>query len=318
MQLFINNFSADLVAGIDVAATEIELTSAAELVGVGGGDYCLLTLAEVDLAGQEVAWEVVKVTAVAGDVLTIERGIEGTARSWPADAGLTGRVTADTLARLRDAAPSARLVPDGGAIGQVLTALADGLREWQTPATGDGASAIVGEAYPDAAPPAIGATFIYERAVFKAVGTAVPEQWVQLAGDADSQGCSVQAGNSRTTAVRRMTRLLVVTAYGAPGDALPVALFTLPAWQASPGAIELRVDPQVSGLTVNIDIDFGGGWTFVEFFVAPSPVYTVTRAGNVLSLAVTEGARVDLIVQVYQGELYVEMRAAAASKLASL
>lgn len=284
MQRFINNWSAVLAAPVTASAVSLSvpLADAAKLTGLGSGDYYLLTLAEVNQAGQEVAWEVVKVTAAADGVLTVERGIEGAAREWLAGAAVSARVTAGTLASLRDAAQA-----------------------------GGGLPAIIGTGYPDSAPPAIGAHYIYDEAVFIAVGTAEPEHWVQIAGPPSSDGDSVEVGRSPTIVVGRMIRSLVLNAYGTTGAALPVALFMLPEWQASPGKIELRVAPQVAGLTANIDLDFGESWSFAEFFVAPSPVYSVTRAGNKLSLVVTEGALVTFKVEVYEDSLYVLMQAAA-------
>lgn len=103
MQLFVNNWSAILMAGIGVSDTELEIdsSSAARLTGLGSGDYYLLTLARVE-AGQEVAWEVVKVTALSGSALTVERAQEGTdALAWAVGSSLSLRATAGTLAALQ-------------------------------------------------------------------------------------------------------------------------------------------------------------------------------------------------------------------------
>lgn len=105
MQLFINNWSATLMAAAAAAAAatqlEIDSASAARLIGLGEGDYYLLTLARVE-AGQEVEWEVVKVTALSGSALTVERAQEGTdALEWAVGSSLSLRATAGTLAALQ-------------------------------------------------------------------------------------------------------------------------------------------------------------------------------------------------------------------------
>jgi hypothetical protein len=104
MQLFINNWAATLTA----PATSGDLTlsvdpaQAAKLVGLGEVSHYLLTLAEV-VDGQETAWEIVKVTASSGGVLTVQRGQEGTAASaWSVGASISARATAGTLEELRD------------------------------------------------------------------------------------------------------------------------------------------------------------------------------------------------------------------------
>lgn len=104
MQLFINNWAATLTA----PATSGDLTlsvdpaQAALLTGLGAGDYYVLTLAEV-VDDAETSWEIVKVTAVVGGVLTVERPVEGTtAAAWSVGASISARATAGTLETLRD------------------------------------------------------------------------------------------------------------------------------------------------------------------------------------------------------------------------
>lgn len=104
MQLFINNWAAELTAPAlsgDLTLS-VDPAEAAKLVGLGSGDHYLLTLAEV-VEGQETAWEIVKVTANAAGVLTVERGQEGTAPfAWSVGASISARATAGTLEELRD------------------------------------------------------------------------------------------------------------------------------------------------------------------------------------------------------------------------
>ncbi|MCC5809854.1 MAG: hypothetical protein JJU06_05725 [Ectothiorhodospiraceae bacterium] len=103
MQRWVNNWDTVLSAPLSAAGEQLEVPlAAAERLELAGGDYYLLTLAELDAEGVEVAWEVVRVTAVDGDALTIERGEEGTdAQEWPAGARIQARLTAETLARLQ-------------------------------------------------------------------------------------------------------------------------------------------------------------------------------------------------------------------------
>lgn len=106
MQRFINNWSATLTAPATSGDLTLSVTpaEAAKLVGLGSGDHYVLTLTEI-VDGQETAWEIVKVTANAAGVLTVERGQEDTtAFAWSVGASISARATAGTLEELRDAA----------------------------------------------------------------------------------------------------------------------------------------------------------------------------------------------------------------------
>lgn len=119
MQLFINNWSAALTAPATGSAVQLSIdpAQAAKLVGLGSGDYYLLTLALVDAGGSEIAWEPVKVTAVSGGTLTVVRGQEGAAAlEWASGSSISGRVTADTLSRLRDGGNPAAMIIAYGAV----------------------------------------------------------------------------------------------------------------------------------------------------------------------------------------------------------
>lgn len=101
MQLFINNWETPLLHSIDESDQEISVAPemAARLVGLGDGDYYLLTLAGLDSSGNENAWEVVKAVDVSDGYITIERGQEGTAAGLlPAGSRVSARLTAGTLA----------------------------------------------------------------------------------------------------------------------------------------------------------------------------------------------------------------------------
>lgn len=107
MQLWINNWSATLAAELPAGAGQLTIdpAAAALLVGVGGDHYYLLTLAALDENVQEVAWEIVKVTGTSGGVLDVQRAQEGTTdQAWSIGARLSLRMTAGSLARLRDTA----------------------------------------------------------------------------------------------------------------------------------------------------------------------------------------------------------------------
>lgn len=186
MQLWVNNWSSALAAALSSAATSasIDPAAAAQLVGLGTGDYYRLTLVGRDQSGAELSREIVLATAAAGGILTITRAQEGTAAAdWPIGTGIEARITAAAMlaanptaaiagheaaqdphpqyATAEEAANAAPVqsvnnrtgaveiaeVPAGGATGQVLTKLsaASGDAGWQTPAAGGGGSGAAGD-----------------------------------------------------------------------------------------------------------------------------------------------------------------------------
>lgn len=299
MQRFINNWSAVLAAPLTVSAVSLSvpLADAAKLIGLGSGDYYLLTLAEVNQAGQEVAWEVVKVTATADGALTVVRGIEGAARAWPVGAAVSGRVTAGTLASLRDAASQG----DGGSGGAV----------------------VIGTGYPDSAPPSIGAHYFFETASFLAVGATQPEHWVQLSGYPNAAGDSVTFGYPvQPVVVGRMTRQASLDAYGTAASDLPAVPFMLPDWRAKVEGFKILLRPEVDGLVTKVTLDFGSNWSFIELFVAETPLFAPVRAGNVVSLSVSQCVRLNFVIDPYQDgdawALYVEITAEPIGRLVPL
>lgn len=104
MQLFIDNWSASLLAPATAEAVSlsVEPSLAARLVGLGEGDFYELTLVEHDAAGLEIDWEVVTVTGRAAGVLAVTRS--GTARAWASGTLIEARLTASAMETLRDAA----------------------------------------------------------------------------------------------------------------------------------------------------------------------------------------------------------------------
>ena len=102
MQLFLNNWNATLTAPATSGdlTLSVEPSQAAKLVGLGSGDHYVLTLAEV-VDGIETSWEIVKVTAVVGGALTVERQQEGTGpAAWSVGAEISARATAGVLSNL--------------------------------------------------------------------------------------------------------------------------------------------------------------------------------------------------------------------------
>lgn len=101
-QLFINNAASTLASGITDVATSLTVATGkgALFPAPTGGDYFLLTLTQ---ATSETSWEVVKVTARTGDVMTIVRAQESTtAAAWATGDKAELRVTAETLNSLAD------------------------------------------------------------------------------------------------------------------------------------------------------------------------------------------------------------------------
>lgn len=96
-QLFTNNGASTLASGITNVATSMTLATGtgSRFPALSGGDWFMLTLTQ---AGSETSWEVVKVTARSGDVLTIVRAQEGTtAAAWATSDKAELRVTAAAL-----------------------------------------------------------------------------------------------------------------------------------------------------------------------------------------------------------------------------
>lgn len=107
-QVFINNFTAQLTAplAIDAASLEIDLMLASKLeaLGLNFGNTCLLTLAD----SVEGSHEVVSVTAVSGAALVVERAQDGTvSAAWPTGSLISARLTAGTMADIKNTADSA-------------------------------------------------------------------------------------------------------------------------------------------------------------------------------------------------------------------
>ncbi|MGQ0335684.1 WD40 repeat domain-containing protein [Halomonas elongata] len=109
-QLFINNARAILATAIDDVTTTIEVSAPVNLpTSLGENDWFLLTLfADTTRYGENI--EIVRVTGVSNNTLTVERGVEGAAVSHGAGERIEARPTAGTLDRIRSRVGEASLV----------------------------------------------------------------------------------------------------------------------------------------------------------------------------------------------------------------
>jgi len=102
MQVFANNLVVSLDVGVNTTATTFALTTGdgAKLPTITSPDFLLLTLAK-RTGSVETDWEIVKVTAVATDNLTVVRNHESTSvLSWVAGDTLHARVTAGSMSNV--------------------------------------------------------------------------------------------------------------------------------------------------------------------------------------------------------------------------
>ncbi|WP_165681097.1 hypothetical protein [Metapseudomonas otitidis] len=128
--LLINNWAARLQAPLGPAGLTltVEADKAAALGNLAGGDYYVLTLTADD-AGDDDSGEIVRVEAIAGGVLTVQRAQEGTAaQAWPAGTRLSARWTAGVANALAATA--------GASSAYTVTAL------WGSPDTTEGGELV--------------------------------------------------------------------------------------------------------------------------------------------------------------------------------
>lgn len=125
-QKFANNVITKLVAGVLGSDSTLMVEDGSMFPALSGNDFFLATLAAKNSSGLEVAWEIVRVTALSGNTLTVERGQEGTlARSWSQGDMVSMRLTAGTADGLSLAREAVAAAP-----GAVLAAgLTYGLEE---------------------------------------------------------------------------------------------------------------------------------------------------------------------------------------------
>lgn len=97
-QLFANNAATTLAQPLTTGETSLVVTSSATFPVLGAGDFFLATLIGHDANGNEAAWEIVKITTVAGSTWTVERAQEGTPElPWPQATRVELRMTAGSL-----------------------------------------------------------------------------------------------------------------------------------------------------------------------------------------------------------------------------
>lgn len=128
--LLINNWAARLQAPLGPAGLTltVEADKAAALGNLAGGDYYVLTLTADD-AGDDDSGEIVRVDAIAGGVLTVQRAQEGTAaQAWPAGTRLSARWTAGVA--------NALAATGGSSSAYTVTAL------WGSPDTTEGGELV--------------------------------------------------------------------------------------------------------------------------------------------------------------------------------
>ena len=95
---FINNFETSLTGEITAVATSMTVASAAGL-SLTSGEVYRLTIQNADAT----LFELVDVTAISSNTLTIERGKESTtAQAWAAGSAALCGVTAAQLAQIGD------------------------------------------------------------------------------------------------------------------------------------------------------------------------------------------------------------------------
>lgn len=100
MQLFINNWSTVLTSAAGAGAETLHIDPAAAdlLVELGGGNFYRLTLIELGEDGQEVEWEVVRVSEQSGGDLVL---METTLRAWPLGTRIEARLIAEAIEDLQ-------------------------------------------------------------------------------------------------------------------------------------------------------------------------------------------------------------------------
>lgn len=97
-QVFANNAVSVLSASVTTSSTSMTVANGAVFPALSGDDYFTVTLYAFDTNGNETGWEIVKVTARTGNVLTVTRAQEGTtATAWAAGTRTELRLTAATL-----------------------------------------------------------------------------------------------------------------------------------------------------------------------------------------------------------------------------
>lgn len=118
---YVNNYDSTLASGISNTATTLPLVAGGgtPLAGIGAGNYFIATIVA---AANPNTFEIIHITAVSGDNLTIVRGQEGTtALNWSSADLVQIRVTAGGLATFITGAYVLTFVGRSGAVVAVNT-----------------------------------------------------------------------------------------------------------------------------------------------------------------------------------------------------
>jgi len=95
-QVFSNNAGSETTAYMSLSSTSLQLLPGDGVIFnalATTGDYELITLHTRDYS----AWEIVQSTDLSGDIITVQRGVEGTQLTWDAGTLVTANVTKKTL-----------------------------------------------------------------------------------------------------------------------------------------------------------------------------------------------------------------------------
>ncbi len=96
-QKFANNVMTKLAAGVLDSDSTLTVEDGSMFPVLAPGDFFLATVSAKNPSGLEEVWEIVRVTSVSGNFLTVERGHERTpARSWSQGDMVSLRLTAGT------------------------------------------------------------------------------------------------------------------------------------------------------------------------------------------------------------------------------
>lgn len=115
-EIYANNASGSLAEAITSGDTKIPL-SAGHSMPDPDGDWYRVTMYRWEFTSKgihEFDHEVMKVTKLAGDTLTVERGIEGTtANAYDPDTSVEMRLTAKSMAKAEKTRKNVRLMQLG-------------------------------------------------------------------------------------------------------------------------------------------------------------------------------------------------------------
>lgn len=134
-QKFANNVMTKLAAGVLDSDSTMAVEDGSMFPVLAPGDFFLATVSAKNPSGLEEVWEIVRVTSVSGNFLTVERGQEGTpARSWSQGDMVSLRLTAGTVSGL-SLAREAVAADSGAVLAAGLTYGLEGVGAYLLPAS---------------------------------------------------------------------------------------------------------------------------------------------------------------------------------------